>query len=97
MIPPEEANAWLDKFLADEDSPGEVAPSKPSIPWTEKPPSSWVEFLDLMVRFTEYKGWVIDFDAEDMALAIFAHEDPVTDRAEMQQGGFSFKEDKFPF
>jgi hypothetical protein len=56
-----------------------------------------VEFLELMIRFTEYKGWVIDFDAEERALAIFAHEASVTDSAEMQQGGFSFKEDKFPF
>jgi hypothetical protein len=98
MITPEEANAWLHKFIVDEDSPGEVVTSKQSIPWQESPPTSWIEFLTLMSRFTEAMGWELDYDtAEDMALIIFGHEDSVTDSAEVQQGGFSFKEDKFPF
>jgi hypothetical protein len=88
---PEEANEYISKFIADEDLPEQSPVSEESIPWQEKPPSSWAEFLGILKSYSEYKGWeIIVGTVEDMSLAIFAHEDQITDGAEVRQERFAF-------
>jgi hypothetical protein len=93
-ITPEEAK----KFIAEDSPPEQVITPKSGIPWQETPPTSWVDFLTLMVRFTEYKGWELEFDTvEDMSLVIFGHDDQNADGTKVHQGRLPFDEDELPF
>jgi hypothetical protein len=89
---PEEADEWIAKLIADEDWPEFSSTPKSSIPWQEKPPTSWAEFLSILVRFCNYHQWGIIFDdVDDCSVAIFANK--MTDGVDERP----FDEESFPF
>jgi hypothetical protein len=96
---PEEANAWLERFISNEDWPEFSAKAKETTPGQEKQPLSWEEFRAIMVSYCSARQWEIIFDEEDeRSLLICAPKDHATDGTEALHGHFPFgEEDALPF
>jgi hypothetical protein len=96
---PEEANAWIDRFISDEEWPEQSSSSENSAPQEETHPLSWSEFLSILSRYCEHRGWeLISDDPTDCSLIIFGPKDQTSAGREPLQEHLLFsEEDALPF
>jgi hypothetical protein len=99
-VTPEEANEGMRQWLEEEESQAQSHLPEDSPPWEQKQPLSWPDFLASLVRYCNARQWQVIFDSvDDLAVTIFAHQDPVVTGAEARQERLSFgdEEDGLPF
>jgi hypothetical protein len=88
------ANAYIDQFLEDGKPVTEADSPDQEVPWEQKRPLSWADFLAILVRYSEQRGWEVIYDSvDDLAVAIFAHDDQREDEVEALQGRLPLEDD----
>jgi hypothetical protein len=94
----EKANKVIRQFMPDDDSQEQFLPSEDYGFWEQTTPLSWSDFLSILTRYCEYRGWELVSDGPgDFSLMIFAHQDQALQEAAAQQEPLPFDEEPLPF
>lgn len=77
-IPAEAANEYLRRLMEDEPLEQSLQAAD-NVPWEEQQSLSWTDFLAILEAYCHARQWEMIYDSpSDFSLAIFAHEEQVT-------------------